>query len=180
MPQEERWLPVPGHESAYEVSSLGQVRRTGSGRGARVGLILKQKLVGDYLYVGLREHNQPRSYTVHRLVCRAFHGEPKTPDLHAAHLDGNPLNCAETNLQWKTRLDNEADKRVHGTLLCGEKHPLATLSDAECIKIFELRKTGISQAAIAQIVGCVQTTVSRILNHKTRKSATERGFSFAK
>jgi hypothetical protein len=51
---------------------------------------------------------------VHEIILLAFVG-PKPPGLECRHLDGNPANCALSNLAWGTHLENEADKARHGT-----------------------------------------------------------------
>jgi hypothetical protein len=110
----EAWRAIPGYEG-YEVSSLGRVRSvdrfTSDGRNIK-GRILKTWIAaGRYQYVGL---GRKVKVGVHRLVCAAFHGDP-APKMEAAHLDGNPLNNAASNVAWSTRSENEQHKRLHGT-----------------------------------------------------------------
>lgn len=54
---------------------------------------------------------------VHRLVCEAVNGPPPTPEHQAAHSCGKGhLGCvARNHLRWATRIENEADKILHGT-----------------------------------------------------------------
>lgn len=52
---------------------------------------------------------------VHRLACEEINGPPPTPEHQAAHNCGNPLCCNPLHLRWATRLENEADKVIHGT-----------------------------------------------------------------
>ena len=85
---------------------------------ARVsGRVLRLNMAGsDYLFVGF---SRGRAY-VHQLVLEAFVG-PRPARHQAAHGDGNPLNNTLANLRWATPKENEADKRLHGTLPVGTK-----------------------------------------------------------
>ena len=58
----------------------------------------KQNISSGYMFIsGVR---------VHRLVCLAFHGFPKYPDLVVDHIDTNRANNRPENLRWVTRLEN--------------------------------------------------------------------------
>jgi hypothetical protein len=113
----ERWLPMPDWETVYEVSSIGRVRST-PGR-LHSGIVLKQprRKTGGVLYrqVTLTHSSRGGTYGVHRLICRAFHGEPATPDLQTRHLDGDGLNNTVENLAWGTAKENAQDAIRHGT-----------------------------------------------------------------
>lgn len=43
---------------------------------------------------------------VHRIVCRAFHGDPPTETHVVDHIDTNRANNRPENLRWVTRLEN--------------------------------------------------------------------------
>jgi HNH endonuclease/NUMOD4 motif len=135
----ERWLPIVGHEH-YEVSSLGRVRSLDRQITAlnRWGVTISYAKLGRILALG----RTPGGYVkaslgkgctvlVHRLVCEAFNGAPPTPDHHVAHGDGDKTNNAPENLRWATRSENMADRKLHGTYTCGERHSVAKLSEAE-------------------------------------------------
>jgi hypothetical protein len=123
----EIWRPIPGR-NGYEVSDLGRVRsvdrvvaktsRSGSIVLARLkGRVLRLSTAGsDYLFVSF---SRGRAY-VHHLVLEAFVG-PRPAGYQAAHGDGNPINNTLANLRWATPKENEADKRMHGTLPVGTK-----------------------------------------------------------
>lgn len=114
----EEWRPVVGFPD-YAVSSYGRVKRVVPDYRGRVGNVLKPRL-DRYAYLTLYRDRQPSVVLVHRLVCAAFHGEPPTPQHHAAHGDGNGINNREDNLRWALPVENEADKVVHGTNRAGK------------------------------------------------------------
>lgn len=54
------------------------------------------------------------TFWTHRLICRAFHGEPPRYVIgktYVRHLDSNPANNHADNLRWGSRSENEQDKR---------------------------------------------------------------------
>lgn len=111
----EIWVRVPiSPYRNYEVSNLGNIRREGR--------TLKTVRSSDgYLSVRLSYAGLARRFRINRLVCEAFHGRAPFPNADAAHVDGDKINNAASNLAWKTRKANIADKRRHGTAQIGEK-----------------------------------------------------------
>lgn len=131
MESDEIWLPAAGFEEFYWVSSKGNVRREATGRGARVGRILKATIDGrGYrmvdLFSGAAGTRQKRK--VHILVAATFLG-PRPADLEVRHLDGNRLNNAVENLRYGSRSENMMDAVKHGThsearkMSCKRGHP---------------------------------------------------------
>lgn len=98
-----------------------------------------------------------------RAVCEEAYGAPPSPLHHAAHSCGNGARgcVAKRHLSWKTPAGNAADKAEHGTVLCGEAHPNARLSqaDVECIRSL---RGAARQAEIAQRYGISRSYVSEI------------------
>jgi hypothetical protein len=149
----EEWRAIPDYEGAYEASSKGRVRslsrmviKSNGGRAQMVGRALRQFLMQGYPKVTLALNGPKRSWHVHVLVCTAFHGRRPSCEYEAAHNDGNPLNCVPSNLRWATHIENEADKRIHGTLLCGEKIAQAKLTESEVRTILASRESVVRLA----------------------------------
>jgi hypothetical protein len=91
----------------------------------------------------------------HVAVCEAFHGR-RPAGKEVAHRNGVRSDNRQENLSWKTRTENHADKRDHGTHRQGEGIPWAKLTEDQ---VREIRKTegstpvlgrryGVSPAAI--------------------------------
>lgn len=121
---------------AYEVSSTGIVRRRLPGRNTIVGKILSQGTDKyGYWRVNLSYGGKVRRISVHVLVCTAFHGEKPSPDHEVAHWDGDRKNNTALNLRWTTPQGNMDDRRRHGEIKFGDKHPCTKISDADILEI---------------------------------------------
>lgn len=99
-----------------------------------------------------------------RWMCVLAHGEPPTPSHHAAHSCGNRACVNPLHLRWATRLENEADKLLHGTRVMGESHGQTRLKTADIIAI---RRDVRTQEEIAADYGMTRSNVGAI---RTRKS----------
>ena len=118
------WRPVPGFPD-YEVSSLGAIVRVQ--QDARSHRLTGQPLrpgMNDrgYLSVSLCRNGRSFNRRVNRVVCEAFHGPAPSKRHHAAHGNGDSIDNRAGNLSWKLPVDNEADKRRHGTARIGDHH----------------------------------------------------------
>lgn len=58
-----------------------------------------------------------RAQKAHRLMCELAHGAPPFPEAEASHSCGNGhLGCVNPkHLSWKTRSENQQERRKHGT-----------------------------------------------------------------
>jgi DNA-binding transcriptional regulator YiaG len=112
-------------------------------------------------YGELRHRN--KRGLVHRHICEEIHGPPPTPKHEAAHSCGNGhLGCVSgKHLSWKTRTENQADRKKHGTGTAGERHGAAKLTNEAVAQIRSLRGS-VTQREIARRFGITQSTVSQI------------------
>lgn len=111
----ERWAPVVGYEGVYEVSDRGNVRRVVQRRHYPAGSLLRPALKqGGYLQVTLGGNSDKKWHRVHRLVARAFLGEPPTPKHEVLHGNGDPADNRLENLRWGTSSENKFDTIRHG------------------------------------------------------------------
>lgn len=103
-PDVEMWAAVEeaGFEGLYEVSNLGRVRKT------KTGKLMKQYSNGcGYLKVDFMNDGKKVKLYVHRLVAKAFvSNDDPTTKTYCNHLDENPLNNRADNLEWITLKDN--------------------------------------------------------------------------
>lgn len=105
---------------------------------------------------------------VSRQVCKEVHGEPIGDATQAAHSCGKGhLGCiSPTHLSWKTRIENQADRLIHGTDSRGEKCGKAKLTNDQVIRIRELANS-VPQDQIAQVFSVHPSTIGAIVSRKT-------------
>lgn len=158
----EEWRPVVGFDR-YEVSNMGRVRSLFT-RAPRM-------MVGRVTKWGYREITltyAPKK-TVHKLigalVLRAFVG-PRPTGLEVAHDNGKASDDRLSNLAYKTKIQNAADRERHGKTVRGAQNGGAILTVSEVRRI---RKMPGECSAIAPLFGVSRSAIHSI---KTRKSWT--------
>lgn len=117
--KEETWKDIKGYEGRYQVNNMGHIKslertvvgENGSQRTIR-GRILKSTTERNG-YLGVSLYNgsgKKKKFLVHRLVCEAFHENPKNKPC-VNHIDENRANNDASNLEWCTYAENNN----HGT-----------------------------------------------------------------
>lgn len=175
---QEEWRPVVGYEDRFEVSNMGQVRAIfTTPRYPLVPRFLKPGVDTGrgrkpipYLHVSLSPPSKGKSFRVHRLVAEAFLG-PRPPGKEVSHEDGDSTNNAAANLAWRTRSENHQLKRVHGTMLAGERHHQAKLTAEQVRGIRALgEKTSLPHRVIAGLYEISRQQIQRILSGENWKA----------
>lgn len=166
----ERWMHIDGCNESYSASTLGRIRsepRTINNNGGaqyHAGRILKASPAKSHGYptVNIMRHGKRAPFLVHRLVAETFIG--KCPDgMECAHKDGNHLNAAIKNLEWKTHIGNEADKVSHQTICNGERVAHSKLTQPIVKLILNDQRTN---SEIAKEIGVDTSLISRIKSRK--------------
>lgn len=126
----ERWLPIPGFETYYEVSDWGRVRsverhvvgriRPGQRR-VRKGQLLRSRPVNHptgrstgHRVVSLSVEGVRHYWLVHALVMLAFVG-PRPADMQICHSNGDATDNRLSNLRYGSASDNALDMVHHGS-----------------------------------------------------------------
>ncbi len=118
----ERWLPVVGWETYYEVSDHGQVRSldrlvaetTGKSR-RHYGRVLRPSIDRrGCRRVLLSLERVETTVLVHHLVLEAFVAI-RPPGMHGLHGPGGCADNRPNNLRWGTQSENMYDKGRDGT-----------------------------------------------------------------
>ena len=102
-----------------------------------------------------------------RVMCEAAHGQPPSPEHQAAHSCGNGTGgCMNPrHLRWATRLENEADKIEHGTLMRGERQGGSKLT-TEVVMAIREQAGVISHGKLAAHYGVSRSQIGRVINGK--------------
>ena len=117
----EQWLPVPGYEGYYSVSSLGRIRsdkrtiadKNGHGRKMPEVILTPEKKSSGHLIVCLWKNHERTKRYVHRIVLETFVGEAPA-GMQACHWNDDPEDNRLENLRWGTPSDNMLDKVRNG------------------------------------------------------------------
>jgi hypothetical protein len=161
----ERWLPIPGMPM-YEVSDQGRVRSWKNGKWGRAKAPRILRANPDntgYRRVTLSGNSY---HHVHVLVLECF-VSPRPVGCEAAHEDGVTTNARLDNLSWKPIVENNADRRRHGTLPLGEGHQNARLTEAQVRWARRMLGAGWTQKEVAAHLGVVRQTIGAIARGST-------------
>jgi hypothetical protein len=158
------WRPI--ENSRYEVSERGDVRHRERKQ------VLKAVVVkgNPYLIVainGLSVGARQRTVAVHRLVARAFLGNPTEARPHVNHKDANKLNNHYLNLEYVSASENAAHAVHLGRINKGEQVPQSKLITEQVLEIRKRDKDNSSQ--LAREFGVSRKTIRRIINRKSWK-----------
>lgn len=127
----------------------------------------------EYQIINLSKlDGKKRTFRVHRLVMMAFNPVENMDELEVNHLDGNKKNNKLENLEWCTASENQKHAFKTGLHKArkGESSNFAKLTEEDVRQVFELRKQGLLQREIAEIVGCTSSNISAILRGKSWKA----------
>lgn len=148
------WRDIPGYEGRYQASDDGRIKSlarkyinvNGARRTTPECVLSAAAGGGRYLLVNLFTYGVGKSWKVHQLVTRTFHGPRPFPDAQVRHIDGDSFNNHAANLCWGTPAENMADLKRHGRnyqankTYCVNRHEFTAENT-----LFYLRPDGITQ-----------------------------------
>lgn len=99
--ENEVWIEHQYNNVTIKVSNMGRIKNMRD-------CMLKPSAIGDYLKVSVGG----KSTSVHRVICRAFHGDPPTPAQNTVnHKDHDTTNNTAENLEWASMAEQIAHQR---------------------------------------------------------------------
>jgi len=161
-----QWRQVPGWPD-YEISDSGEVRRlTDSPYGRKKGQPLTWTLVSGYPSVMLSNKGSPKRQLVHRLVARAFIGEPQLGQ-EVNHKDGDRKNPTLDNLEWVTRRENMRHAVQTLGRLRGHRNRSAKIGEKEVLEIRHFASLGWGPTAISKEMNLSLSIVRGVISGRT-------------
>ncbi len=158
----EVWKDIEGYEGYYQISNMGRVRSLDRGMFVeqdryeqprwmkRSGRILQQHPDGKgYPMVRLCREGKVKQIVTHRLVAIHFIPNPESKPA-VNHIDSNPLNNSQANLEWCTITENNQ----HAVRMGRKPHIIkSTFNKAEREALCDLFDAGVGVTAVAKQLG---------------------------
>ena len=168
----ETWIPIPGYEALYAVSSNGAVKRLN--RKSRNGQCeftlsereMKPSLSRGYLRVNLWENNRSKSYFIHRLVMLAFEGPS---DLSVDHINGEKTDNRLSNLRYCTLRQNTLYQHEAGRarFVKGSENGKSKMNEEIVREARLMLASGLSAKKVADHFGLSKATIQAMREGRT-------------
>lgn len=152
----EVWKPITGFNGLYEVSNLGNVRNTKTGRQLKA-----YTQPTGHSYIKSLGGRRGKFAFVHRLVYEAFIGEIPSGCV-VRHKDGDATNNDVENLCIGTQKDN-----IHDIYAYGRKCGSGKLFAEDVAEIRKRLLTGARSCDLAREFNVSQQTIYNIKSNKT-------------
>lgn len=161
------WLPIEGYEGIYEVSNYGQVKRVSLTHPGTSLRFLKGSKTNGYSGIFLYKNGKGKHFFIHRLVMKAFVGDPKD-NMVVNHIDGCKTNNIITNLEYATLAENNLHAYESGLKIGANRK----LTEKNILEMLEMKPVH-SYNFIAEKYGVHIGTIVQIFHGKTYKKITK-------
>lgn len=103
----------------------------------------------------------------HVLVCTQYHGPRPATGLLVAHDCGNRRCVNPRHLRWATPAENTADMDIHGTMVWGEQHRCAKLTERSVKEMRRRHAQGEPISELARYYGVHRITARSAIRGTT-------------
>ena len=168
----EEWRDVAGYEGLYQVSDQGRVKslertfidKSGRKRTVKERILKPGMDKGGYLRIDLCASGKSRMFSVHRLVCQAFHDNPENK-LDVNHINENKTDNRACNLEWSTRRENINHGTHNERSGKTRSKPVGQYTlDGELVKVWQ------STHKVERQAGFSQGNISKVANGKRKQA----------
>ena len=115
-----------------------------------------------YRHLILKRDGKNHHVRLHRIIAKAFLGDPECESFVVAHKDGDLTDNDISNLKYCTQEENIQDKRKHGTHLIGSQVHNAKINEDIAAEIKRALLKGTIARLIAEDFGVSKHTVYNI------------------
>lgn len=163
---QENWVPIPGYEKFYQITSTGRIKRIGSpgsGRSRDDRFRYPQDSGFGYKYITLHSVGKRKNFYMHRLLATIFIPNPENKPL-VNHINGVKSDNRIENLEWCTLSENMIHAYGLGLIPKGEANHMSKITEAEVLQIRSLHNSGESRPSLAVKFGISKANVHRIIH----------------
>lgn len=129
-----------------------------------------------YPMINLVKNGKHQRFSVHRLVAKAFLGEPEDPSLVVNHKDGDKTNNNIENLEYVTSSENTLHAYHNNLCKTGENHGMAKFSNRDTLMIRILCVLGYKFKDIKEEFPYISDSQLRGIIANTRRTYDTKGF----
>jgi hypothetical protein len=182
--KKEKWAPIPGYGTWYEVSNHGRVRsfiRRSDGQRVKreVALIMREQYSEKFAYLSVslsKGIGRANTIPIHILVALVFVKNPKPNEYkYVNHKYGDKLDNYYEHLEWCTQGQNQ--KHAYDTGL--RKKPNGTLNGRNILteyQVLEIFNSKENHYKLAAEYGVARMTISHIKQGKIWSSLTKKEY----
>lgn len=161
--EQEIWKPCPDYKGIYEVSNKGQLRRMPDGRYVNgEPAIMYQYSHNGYMYSRLSSGGKKTPKLMHRLIARAFLGEPTLDHPCVNHINGIKSDNCVTNLEWVSHGENSRHAANVLGVSTGVNNGNAVLTEDDVRAIYTSYLDGTPVRFLAQQYRVTTSTITAI------------------
>lgn len=168
--KKEIWKDIVGFEGLYQISNYGNIKSFVKNN---KGKPMKQRILRNYMSIGLTKNKKQYTFFVHRLVAETFIPNPNNfPCVN--HIDGDKLNNSINNLEWVTYSENSK----HSIYILDNKKPpkhkgennhFSKHNEKEIEELRKKRKMGYTLKQLANEYNYTIGHICNICNYKSWK-----------
>ena len=143
------------------VSPTGKIRKVGKSKGTR-----------GYPLFNIKYNNEVYPIRIHKLKAYYLYGDKMfASGIEVRHLDGNSMNCSDSNIVLGTSSQNHMDTLPEKRIAHAKKAALHTrkFTDGEAAEIRKINKFGIGYGRIAKMYRVCKSTIAYIVQNKMYK-----------